>query len=859
MDLDAWLGEDLTSDETKEAYKYFMKPEPRDIAGDLEVDPKTGIRSRLMKIGMVRGSKDEDKKILRVYLDPLPHIILEEGKPLQGWYKSKYEQPGVRNRPCFTEAILTQPYGGFCAVGCAFAVYSGEWIDAPSGPRLVDALQVGDVIWGRVPEGIVPTRVSAKIKKWSPAGIRLTLSDGQSVRVNGEHPVWAPRKGGWIEARDLRPGDEVESFSDELVLREVREAYGHTRGEILLGLPEDAVGRGVRGEPAPSAETASRLREVRGADSEPSSEVLRGLRAPSSVRNDGGQSPWGEGASAEVLSLRDSDSPSQEALRRLPRRASSNSPARQHQRARFAGAEEVPGVDGQVLGALRGRADEVAYERAALSVHAEGWGERLPPFQLGMEGGDLPRRGGGPLGVRGGGSGAERGVVPPRFSDRAWPLHRGEGVLEGRGAGEARSLSGRLVNRGVEHRGTQNAGAPRVVDVRQVPAGYVYDLQTATENYYLKGSESPHSPALLVHNCYINSGFKGYRGTGLISVPKGYGEHVRRSLKKMRSSAAGYFSSFTDPFLPLEDVYHNTQEGASAFVDEGLPVFFLSRLKYPSWAYDILRSNPYSYAQKSINCPDPRDWKLLSPGAASLQTHMDDIRELRKAGIYVSIQVNPIVPGVVDHDGVERTLEMLAEAGANHVIVKFVEAGYSWAPSMVERIKFRFGEERGSRFEELFQENVGGQRTIVEEYRMEGHRRYSAAAKRLGLTYATCYEYRSVRDAAGRVVDKTGVSVGKEFLTADQCHGHRVPMFTRSGPDAPFKEVEECPPTGCLSCADDNGGKSRCGSELYGAAAALRSADYKVGVREDGSSRPASRRSLPVLNTEVQNLIDLIE
>ncbi len=815
MDLDAWLGEDLTSDETKEAYKYFMKPEPRDVVGDLEVDPETGIRSRLMRIGMVRGSKDEDKKVLRVYLDPLPHIILEEGKPLQGWYKSKYEQPGVRNRPCFTEAILTQPYGGFCAVGCAFAVYSGEWIDAPSGPRLVDALQVGDVIWGRVPEGIVPTRVSAKIKKWSPAGIRVTLSDGQSVRVNGEHPVWAPRKGGWIEARDLRPGDEVESFSDELILREVREAYGHTRGEILLGLPEDSVGRGVRGEPAPSAETAARLRTVWGAYSDAGSEVLRGLRTPPSGRDDGGQSAGGEGARAEVLRLRDFDSTSQEALRRLPRRASSNGPARQHQRARFAGAEEVPGMDGQVLGALRGGAHEVAYEGAALSVHSEGWGERLAPFRLGMEGGNLPRRGGDPLGVRSGGSGAERGA--------------------------------------------QNAEAPRVVDVRAVPAGYVYDLQTATENYYLKGSESPHSPALLVHNCYINSGFKGYRGTGLISVPKGYGAQVRRSLKKMRTSAAGYFSSFTDPFLPLENVYHNTQEGASAFVDEGLPVFFLSRLKYPSWAYDILRSNPYSYAQKSINCPDPRDWKLLSPGAASLQTHMEDIRELRKAGIYVSIQVNPIVPGVVDHDGVERTIEMLAEAGANHVIVKFVEAGYSWAPSMVERIKYRFGDERGTRFEELFQENVGGQRTIVEEYRMEGHRRYSAAAKRHGLTYATCYEYRATRDAAGRIVDKTGVSVGKEFLTADQCHGHRVPMFTRSGPDSPFKEVEECPPTGCLSCADDNGGKSRCGSDLYGAAAALRAADYKVGVREDGSERPAAKRSLPVLNTSMRDLLDVID
>jgi hypothetical protein len=102
--------------------------------------------------------------------------------------------------------------------------------------------------------------------------------------------------------------------------------------------------------------------------------------------------------------------------------------------------------------------------------------------------------------------------------------------------------------------------------------------------------------------CYINSGFKGYRGSGLISVPIGYGKQVAKQLSKLRSAAAGYFSSFTDPFLPLEDLYHNTQQGAEAFDAAGLPVFFLSRLHYPGWAFDLLGRNRYSYMQKSINC-----------------------------------------------------------------------------------------------------------------------------------------------------------------------------------------------------------------------------------------------------------------
>lgn len=330
--------------------------------------------------------------------------------------------------------------------------------------------------------------------------------------------------------------------------------------------------------------------------------------------------------------------------------------------------------------------------------------------------------------------------------------------------------------------------------------------------------------------CYVNSGFRGYRGSGLISVPLNYGDQVRKMLSKTKTSAAGYFSSFTDPFLPIENIYHNTQSGAEAFTELGLPVFFLSRLHYPGWAFDMLKQNKYSYAQKSLNTGNDEDWQKLSPGAIPLQAHLDEVRELRARGIYTSIQVNPVVPGIVTHDDIRRLFERLAEVGNNHVIVKFVEAGYSWAPAMVERLTRRFGPVRAKAFSDLFTENqAGAQRTIVQEYRLEAHAMYQAWATELGMTYATCYEYRKPRPELG---EKAWPSVGKEFATADQCHGQRVPMFSRDDLGSPFREVEECPPSGCLHCADDNEGKPRCGSELFGAAKALRAPDFKKGVHD---------------------------
>lgn len=325
--------------------------------------------------------------------------------------------------------------------------------------------------------------------------------------------------------------------------------------------------------------------------------------------------------------------------------------------------------------------------------------------------------------------------------------------------------------------------------------------------------------------CYVMAGHYGYRASGLTSVPIGYGDYVERTLRTMKIGQAGYFSSFTDPFMEIEDWYHNTQRGAEAFDRAGLPVFFLSRRAYPGWAFDLLTRNRYSYMQKSINTPDQDVWAMLSPGAASLDVHFEQIAEARRRGIYVSIQVNPVIPGLVNHEDIERLIELLAQAGANHVIVKFVESNHAWRRSMVDKMYTRFGANRMGNFRELMSESQdGAQTTIQEDYRREGHERYSRAATRLGMTYATCYEY-------GRTADGKGWrSIGGDYLTADQCHGHRVPTHISVG--GTFQPLEVCPPSGCLTCADEHNGP-KCGSTLLGSAKALRLPDMRrdPGVR----------------------------
>src|SRR6478752_2418825 len=115
--------QDAEESMAKERYEYFTRPEPRENMSDIyeEEDPFLGVaRCRDVRVGMLRNASEENKKTVKAYLEPFPHIRVENIKPLQGWYKAKDEPSTVRARPCFTEAILTEPYGGYCAVGCQF-------------------------------------------------------------------------------------------------------------------------------------------------------------------------------------------------------------------------------------------------------------------------------------------------------------------------------------------------------------------------------------------------------------------------------------------------------------------------------------------------------------------------------------------------------------------------------------------------------------------------------------------------------------------------------------------------------------------------------------------------------------------
>lgn len=294
--------------------------------------------------------------------------------------------------------------------------------------------------------------------------------------------------------------------------------------------------------------------------------------------------------------------------------------------------------------------------------------------------------------------------------------------------------------------------------------------------------------------CYVDNGTRGYRATRLPTVSPTYPDHMRKQIQKMMIAPAFYISSFTEPFQLLEDTYEIVRRLTDILVENGLPLFYLSRKIPPDWAVDALQQNPYSYMQWSINSSNTKIYKKLSPGSYTIEEVMDKIKELHYKNIYVSIQCNPVLPGIVDLDDIVRLVHLISENGGDHVIFKFAEQVTANKKLLMERL--RQAKVIGvDKFESLMNQIIGGVYTIQQDVRLEWLNVLLEETRKAGITMGTCYEYYDNGHA--------GANLGPWFLTSrGGCHGQTVPMFYRPAPGEPFQPLPGCFESGCLYCEE---------------------------------------------------------
>ncbi|HEY4712540.1 MAG TPA: radical SAM protein [Dehalococcoidia bacterium] len=317
--------------------------------------------------------------------------------------------------------------------------------------------------------------------------------------------------------------------------------------------------------------------------------------------------------------------------------------------------------------------------------------------------------------------------------------------------------------------------------------------------------------------CYINFGTRGYKSTMLPTVNTDYPEQMDKQLAKMMVTGAAYMSSYTEAFQePLESQYHITERLTRVFMKHNVPIFYLSRRIPPAWVEEALLANPYSYMQWSINTSNPEDLRRLSPGIFKIDELLKTIERFAALGIYTSFQVNPVLPGITTLEELLELVKILAGAGANHVIIKFVEISPSEKKLMIE--KLRSAKLDGvDEFESVFTEHFGHQCYVRQDLRKAWLDEVLALTRQLNITMSTCYEYYNN--------GMSGASMGPWYVTSDQCHGPAVPVHYRPAPGERFIALPGCYRKGCLYCAET--GTQSCRNETLLSAKALQYKDYR--------------------------------
>jgi hypothetical protein len=103
------------------------------------------------------------------------------------------------------------------ADGLSVCLAAGTLVSTPDGDRPIETVAAGDsvVSWSAERGERIAAEVVRVKQRRTQAILTVRLADGRSLRLTGNHLVFAPARAAWIPASELRAGDAVAVLSGE--------------------------------------------------------------------------------------------------------------------------------------------------------------------------------------------------------------------------------------------------------------------------------------------------------------------------------------------------------------------------------------------------------------------------------------------------------------------------------------------------------------------------------------------------------------------------------------------------------------------------------------------------------------------
>lgn len=203
------------------------------------------------------------------------------------------------------------------------------------------------------------------------------------------------------------------------------------------------------------------------------------------------------------------------------------------------------------------------------------------------------------------------------------------------------------------------------------------------------------------------------------------------------------FSGVTDCYQPLEASYRLTRGCLEVCAQQRQPVALITKAPLIERDIDLLQMlGQVASVHVTVSVPlwDPEKARAVEPYVATPQRRMRIVRAMADAGIPVSVNVAPVIPGLGDEE-IPRILTAAREAGATgagYVLLRlpgpvaqvFEERMRAAMPLRVERILHRIRETRGG---QLYDSRFGVRGRGEGEYAAMIHNLFTSTATRLGL------------------------------------------------------------------------------------------------------------------------------
>ena len=285
--------------------------------------------------------------------------------------------------------------------------------------------------------------------------------------------------------------------------------------------------------------------------------------------------------------------------------------------------------------------------------------------------------------------------------------------------------------------------------------------------------------------------FQTFRKENVIIVAKDFDKVIADQLDSIDVASCGYLSPVTDPFQPVNNLYHLSEKIIGVFVERNIPIEFITKAEIPEAALELIKEQKHSFGQVSFLTADESLRKVLVPRGASNTVLYRNLERMAKKGIYAVCRIDPIFPYLTDKKSNFRQLINRAkDSGAKHIIASVLDIPIKIHKEILDQLKAYFGPGIEFDYRKLYVESIDGYLHAKVDYRRKAFDILGNICENLNMTFALCMEYE--------LIDGNPRGLNREFTNSTNCEGMDIPVYRRE--KEKFVPAADCRGD-CLNCA----------------------------------------------------------